>query len=868
MNETDPPPEGDLERAYRVDAACDRFEAVWLSGKEPRIEEFLDGVEEPERRLLFRELFQLDVDFRDPAESPGVDEWLTRFPEYADEIQGGGSAEQAETDAWHGETQVAQGIGGEPVADSLTPGATFGRYRIIRRLGIGGMGVVFLARQLDVKRPVALKVIRTEALESLDGNLRRAALERFRTEAQAAAQLDHPGIVTVFDVGEIQGRNYLAMRFVDGRSLSEILRDGPLENRRAAQYCRQIAEAVQAAHERGVLHRDLKPQNILIEAASDRALVADFGLAKLLEEAPELTKFGELMGTPQYMAPEQARDAGSVGAAADVYALGATLYHLLTGRPPFQAASAMETVQQLLSDDPLPPRQLNRGVDRDLETICMKCLEKEPERRYISAEELRLDLQRQLDDLPIRARRIGPLGRARRWCRRNPLIAASSAAALLCLLAALMATTIGMVMTAAAKKDTEEGFQDARAALDDMVAAVREEPLFESPELDKLRRKLLNEALTYYQDFLTKRAQDSSLQEEVGETYYRVGLINKQIASSQQALTAFHKATTIQRRLVKRQPRQLRHMAALGTTQNATGQVHADREDWQAANDAFAAAIATREVLAGTADLPTTEKREHQRLLVNSYMNLGIILKRQGRLTESLQRLRTAQELRLELLSVDPADHRLRADLGIGYFNMGSLAIDADDESAAIEHFKAAVENLHQVAEAAESGQVQVEYPLAVCLRSLGDLELEFELAAEHYQEALATLQPLVDREPDARIETEELAQIYMNLGQLKYDEGQNSAAAAAFESAIAILRRLAEFDGTIPNFQRNLGRTWQLLGAVQIDSQQLTEASESLRQSERWLKRLCSESNLSEDHASLAKTQQLIQLIEQQNQP
>ena len=323
----------------------------------------------------------------------------------------------------------------QTIADTVfAPGESFGDYELISLVARGGMGVVFKARHTKLNRLVALKMI-------LAGQLACPAdIQRFRSEAQAAARLDHPGIVPVYEVGECQGLHYFTMAFVEGASLAERLHEGPLDALEAARLVREIAAIIHFAHDNGVIHRDLKPGNVLIDKQRQPKLT-DFGLAKRTDGAGGASGSGQLLGTPSYMAPEQANGTASVGPAADIYGLGALLFALLTGRPPFQAATMFDTVVQVMSSDPPAPTALNSAVPRDLETICLKCLEKAPGKRYSSAADFQDDVDRFLSGRPILARPVGLWERGRKWVRRRPGPAASAAVTVLAL-AAMFAVVV------------------------------------------------------------------------------------------------------------------------------------------------------------------------------------------------------------------------------------------------------------------------------------------------------------------------------------------------------------------------------------------------------------------------------------------
>ncbi len=287
--------------------------------------------------------------------------------------------------------------------------SAFGDYELIEELGRGGMGIVFKAKQVGLNRTIALKTILAPHLAAPD------QIARFKREAEAAAQLHHPGIVSVYDSGTIQNIHYFSMAYVDGGSLSDLLQQGPMNRQQAVKLMIAIADAVAYAHHSGVVHRDLKPSNVLLNRHGE-PLVADFGLAKIMSLDGEATASGRVLGTPSYMSPEQASgNIRRVGTHSDIYSLGAILYRMLTGRPPFQEDTATNTIRAVLDQEALPPRKLRPGIDRDLETICMKCLEKEIPDRYQSVDELKQDLQRFANDQPIRAQPIGVIRSVWRW---------------------------------------------------------------------------------------------------------------------------------------------------------------------------------------------------------------------------------------------------------------------------------------------------------------------------------------------------------------------------------------------------------------------------------------------------------------------
>ena len=338
--------------------------------------------------------------------------------------------------------------GGPPIAPS--PGTKiryFGDYELINEIARGGMGVVYKARQSKLNRTVALKMILAGQLAGPDD------VRRFYTEAEAAAKLDHPGIVPIFEIGEHEGLHYFSMGYIEGTSLAKRVTDGPLPPQEAAALTEKIAEAIAYAHQRGVIHRDLKPGNVLLDRSGEPK-VTDFGLAKKVQDDSGLTASGQILGTPSYMPPEQA--AGKVSQTkepADIYALGAILYALLTGRPPFQSDNPLDTLLQVINREPVSPRQLNPKVPQDLETVCLKCLEKDQHRRYESASALAEELQRFLNGEPVLARPVSAAERLWRWCRRKPALAAAGGLALVSTIAAIIILSVSVVFVSNSRNE-------------------------------------------------------------------------------------------------------------------------------------------------------------------------------------------------------------------------------------------------------------------------------------------------------------------------------------------------------------------------------------------------------------------------------
>jgi WD40 repeat protein len=396
----------------RIDRVCSQFEDDWRVSSGVRIENYLDRLAPPDRPPLFLELLRLDVELlRRRGETPDERAYGERFPDYRHLVEAVFQGEHPD---------AAREL--EDVSRRTADGMHAAGYEILETVGRGGMAVVYKARHVELDRLVALKVILAGAHSS------RRHRERFRAEARVVARFQHPNIIHIHEVGEADGVSFLALEFAEGGNLQNKLAGTPQDPRSAAELVETLARAAQYAHERGIVHRDLKPANVLLTPVPK---IADFGLAKQLT-ADVVTHSGEILGTASYMAPEQAAgNVHDITPATDVYALGAVLYEMLSGRPPFKGSTVLSTIEQVATQEPIAPSHLQRHIPRDLETVCLKCLEKDARKRYGTAAELADDLRRFLDGQPVVARPAGAVERAWKLAKRRPVEAALTSTVLL-----------------------------------------------------------------------------------------------------------------------------------------------------------------------------------------------------------------------------------------------------------------------------------------------------------------------------------------------------------------------------------------------------------------------------------------------------
>jgi tetratricopeptide (TPR) repeat protein/tRNA A-37 threonylcarbamoyl transferase component Bud32 len=705
-------------------------------------------------------------------------------------------------------------------------------YKVLGELGRGGMGVVYKARQLKLGRIVALKMIRSGTQAGNED------LRRFRAEAEAVAKLQHANIVQIYEIGEHEGLPFFSLEFIDGGSLYQLLnKDSGMPARQAAELVELLSRAMDYAHKQGIVHRDLKPANILMAAAVPK--ITDFGLAKKLEEKDTgHTREGSILGTPSYMAPEQAAGKNKdIGPGADIYALGAILYDLLASRPPFRGETVMDTLQQVIHAEPLPPRRLQPRCPRDLEIICLRCLEKDPRKRYPTAGELADDLRRFLNNEPIQARATPWWEKTVKWARRRPAVAC-----LLLTLFLLFAGLIGGSMYYAAVQkenarvkeeeakrerefaqreaalakaersaredaDQQRGRADRRAhdallAVDTLLTQIADQQLDRIPQLQGLRKTILSNALRFLNRFYNENRSDRLLREQLAFAQRRVGFINEMLGNSDEAVIAYSAALELSSELIKDEPDNIEHRRNTGIIAEKLAIVQQARREFDQAEKHFNLAVAT-----------LTEARKHYPAHVTSgaWFSNSVVA--------SFQPANLRWNSLAGIVAVNTWRNEAAAaiySLGDAHLHRGNFRLSRADKRA-MEDFSEAIAQ-YDVLHRADPQNTDYQWRLAVAHGSLGNRSVA------SLDRAIALLEEIQGSSNRNLAYRADLANFLRNRSAFRFlgteDKQEREKAVAEVSRAITLLRALTRENPSVVEYGEqlatccsNLGFCWRELG-------------------------------------------------------
>jgi serine/threonine-protein kinase len=692
------------------------------------------------------------------------------------------------------------------------------------------MGVVYKARHIKLDRIVALKMVLAGA------HAGPTELARFQTEAEAVARLQHPNIVQIYEVGEHDGLPFFSLEYVDGGSLQHRMDGTPLPARTAAALVATLARAMDYAHHRGIVHRDLKPANILLVSSgavsgesSDtmhdspittyQPKITDFGLAKRVEQDSRQTGTGSILGTPSYMAPEQALGQNrNVGPAADIYALGAILYDLITGRPPFKGETVLDTLQQVQSSDPLPPRQLQPKLPRDLETICLKCLEKEASKRYASAGELAEDLQCFVDHKPIKARPSPWWEHALKWARRRPAVAALLASLAVTIVVAFLGmlllwlNAVGERQAAEDARDQTElqrlaalrardeadkqrdradkNLEKAFAAGDALLTRVSQEKLLQVPRMELVRKDLLLKAKTFFESFTATEGSTPAIRFQTALANQRVGTIEELLGQYDASHWSFARATDLLEGLLKEEPTRREYRMALANTRSKHGVVQQARKQAGAADSEFKQAIALYDGL--RTDFPLDDN--HRSNLAETWQRLAILCWQYPSMGDADSAFKRALEIR-ERLYKEYGDRDYTFKFAVGLNDYGAKLLTGPRQKEATDIFNQALELAESLTTLWPETPSYIHLRAAVLKNIAVSCQTQDPARAKKIdREVAGILEKLVDDFPNTIDYRHDLADVLTNLSLLLAAKpGGQDAAAKERGDALPHWRRLVQ---------------------------------------------------------------------------